>query len=82
MAYYYIFKFLEFKNQDYIFKTCKRYYGENRVDECIQKPNFCRMCCDWHVGASFTNKREECKGECGNYIVGLPWDKKLNKKGP
>jgi hypothetical protein len=70
---------LEFKNHEYVSNMCNTYYGQNRHNECIQKENFCKMCCEWHVGASFKNKREDCNDECGNYLVGLPWIKKSKK---
>jgi hypothetical protein len=57
-----------FMNLEYNKSSCFEMYGESRVHECKQYENYCRMCCDHHVGAKFLDIRVKCKSECGAII--------------
>jgi hypothetical protein len=52
------------KYKDHIESVCMKYFGENKLNECKAKNNFCKMCCNFHIGIKFPDKRLECTGKC------------------
>jgi hypothetical protein len=61
---------LNFENQEFVRKTCMIYYGENKVNECQIKENFCMMCCAHHVGIKHVNELINCKSTCSGLLKG------------
>jgi hypothetical protein len=53
-----------FMDLEYNKSSCFDMYGESRYEECEKYENYCRMCCDHHIGANFLNIRIQCKNEC------------------
>jgi hypothetical protein len=57
-----------FTDKKYVKDLCFHLYGENKVDQCIQKKEFCSMCCYFHIGEKYSNKRTDCKSQCTKII--------------
>merc|ERR1712032_1309371 len=62
-----------FHDQKYLKSHCFNIYGEEKVKQCMIKKEFCPMCCNFHIGVKFSNKRNDCKRKC---------EKIVNYKGP
>lgn len=71
----------DFTDKPYIKSHCMDLYGESKIDKCTQKKEFCPMCCEFHIGSKFSNKRKDCSMRCKNLIFGKKPGNKVQKKG-
>jgi len=69
-----------FKNEKYIIKICKLYYGTSKLKFCQKREKFCKMCCNFNIGFSHGKTRKNCSNQC-NIIVNHIKVKKSKKKG-
>merc|ERR1712032_439757 len=78
-----------FTDKTYLKSHCFNLYGEEKVKQCMNKKDFCPMCCNFHIGVKFSNKRNDCKRKCSKLInfkkdkvkKGSKKNSKKNKKG-
>ncbi len=69
-----------FEDKLYIREHCFHLYGESQVNKCTKKKEFCSMCCNFHVGSRYFNRRKECNMQCTNLINGKnPNEEDLNE---
>lgn len=73
-------RILDFTNKEYIKEVCFHLYGESKEAKCKLKINFCGMCCDYHVGSKFFEKKKSCNMQCTNLINGNKRDYIDDKK--
>jgi hypothetical protein len=56
---------LNFSDTIFVTNTCQSLYGENGLDKCIKKENFCQMCCDNFIkGVKYTSQSTICLNKC------------------
>ncbi len=70
-------KLIKFTDKMYISSICKKYFGKWGMRDCSFRVNFCRMCCEHHVGVKHANKLYQCKKKCTNLVKGTPM---INRK--
>jgi len=63
-------KLKNFTDKTYLKSHCQNLYGEEKMKQCMNKKEFCSMCCEFHIGTKFSNKRKDCKVKCTNLIYG------------
>merc|ERR1712160_188807 len=69
-----------FTDKTYLKSHCFNLYGEEKVKQCMNKKEFCPMCCTFHIGTKFQNKRNDCKRKCSKLINWKKGEKKKKKK--
>jgi hypothetical protein len=67
-------RLFEFKDKGFVDGICLKYFGESGHPICIQKKQFCPMCCSHHVGSQHVEKLFECKSKCTKLINGIKVD--------
>jgi len=72
-------KLKNFGDKTYLKSHCMNLYGEEKVKQCMNKKEFCPMCCNFHIGAKFGNKRKDCNTKCHNLVFGKKPAKKIAK---
>ena len=72
-------KLKNFADKVYIKSHCMNLYGEDKIGRCQQKKEFCPMCCEFHIGTKFANKRNDCKTRCHTLLYGKKSEKKSVK---
>ena len=49
-----------------LWRKCKNILILKGEKKCQLKENFCRMCCDYHVGKFYKDKNRDCKKKCSS----------------
>ncbi len=57
-----------FADTSFINLVCKQMFGENGLKSCIEKKNFCSLCCRHHIGVKVLDKFSACFTKCSQLV--------------